>query len=221
LPPRHNGDVRAEVDGIIAELYVDEGQRVAAGELIARLADRDIAPSSGPSRRKATRFVPGSRCCEQGHGWRSGCGHRISDRRDPAASIPPPRSRRRNDADRLALPRRRLDVAVAEERLLYARSGFSCDPGLSRGQLVRPASIEESQERAAVGDKELAAARAEFAPCPAGDLALTGDLAGVPQGAGRGPEEMRKPGRGSGYSRPGAGPREIEGADWPSAGATP
>src|SRR5207247_3015018 len=41
VAPRHNADVRAEVDGIIAEVYVDEGQRVAAGELVARLADRD------------------------------------------------------------------------------------------------------------------------------------------------------------------------------------
>src|SRR5213594_2478912 len=41
VAPRHNSDVRAEVDGIIAEVYVDEGQRVAAGELIVRLADRD------------------------------------------------------------------------------------------------------------------------------------------------------------------------------------
>src|SRR5436309_7639986 len=41
VAPRHNADVRAEVDGIIAQVYVDEGQRVAAGELIVRLLDRD------------------------------------------------------------------------------------------------------------------------------------------------------------------------------------
>lgn len=40
--PYHNDDVRAEIDGIIEQIYVDEGQRVAKGDLIARLSDREI-----------------------------------------------------------------------------------------------------------------------------------------------------------------------------------
>lgn len=39
--PLHNADVRAEVEGIIEEIYVDEGDRVQRGDLIARLIDRD------------------------------------------------------------------------------------------------------------------------------------------------------------------------------------
>jgi multidrug resistance efflux pump len=38
--PTANADVRAEVEGIIEEIYVKEGQRVEAGEIIARLSDR-------------------------------------------------------------------------------------------------------------------------------------------------------------------------------------
>ncbi|MGD8869930.1 MAG: efflux RND transporter periplasmic adaptor subunit, partial [Gemmatimonadales bacterium] len=41
LLPSDNADVRAEVEGIIEEVYVDEGSRVGAGDPIARLADRE------------------------------------------------------------------------------------------------------------------------------------------------------------------------------------
>ena len=40
--PVHNADVRAEVEGIIQQVYVDEGDRVRKGDVIARLSDRDL-----------------------------------------------------------------------------------------------------------------------------------------------------------------------------------
>src|SRR6267378_1089494 len=39
--PVQNADVRAQVEGIIEQIYVSEGQVVQQGELIARLSDRD------------------------------------------------------------------------------------------------------------------------------------------------------------------------------------
>ena len=39
--PIHNADIRAEVEGIIEEIVRDEGDVVNAGDLIARLSDRD------------------------------------------------------------------------------------------------------------------------------------------------------------------------------------
>jgi len=39
--PVHNADVRAEVDGIIAAIYKDEGDVVGKGDVIARLEDRE------------------------------------------------------------------------------------------------------------------------------------------------------------------------------------
>ena len=39
--PLHNCDVRAEIEGIIQHIYVDEGQTVKKGDLIAQLSDRD------------------------------------------------------------------------------------------------------------------------------------------------------------------------------------
>ena len=40
--PIHNADVRAEIEGIVDEVLVDEGQSVAAGDPIVRLVDRDL-----------------------------------------------------------------------------------------------------------------------------------------------------------------------------------
>jgi len=40
--PIRNADVRAEVEGIVQEIYVDEGDQVREGERIASLADRDL-----------------------------------------------------------------------------------------------------------------------------------------------------------------------------------
>jgi multidrug resistance efflux pump len=40
--PVHNADVRAEIEGIVEEIYVDEGDEVKAGDMIARLSDREL-----------------------------------------------------------------------------------------------------------------------------------------------------------------------------------
>jgi multidrug resistance efflux pump len=39
--PKHNADIRAEVEGTIVEVYVREGETVRRGDLIALLSDRD------------------------------------------------------------------------------------------------------------------------------------------------------------------------------------
>src|SRR2546429_1414005 len=40
--PIHNADIRAEVEAIVEEINVDEGDVVQAGDVIARLSDRDV-----------------------------------------------------------------------------------------------------------------------------------------------------------------------------------
>jgi putative peptide zinc metalloprotease protein len=39
--PLHNADVRAQTEGLLEEIYVDEGDHVNKGDLIARLSDRE------------------------------------------------------------------------------------------------------------------------------------------------------------------------------------
>lgn len=44
--PIDNADIRAAVEGIVEEIYVDEGEQVTAGEPIARLSDKDLRAES-------------------------------------------------------------------------------------------------------------------------------------------------------------------------------
>jgi len=42
VAPRQNADIRAQVEGTIAAVFVTEGEQVAAGDTLARLSDRDL-----------------------------------------------------------------------------------------------------------------------------------------------------------------------------------
>jgi len=52
--------VRAAVEGIVEEIRVQEGDQVKAGDVIARLADKDIRAELLKTRRKCAR--PGPTC---------------------------------------------------------------------------------------------------------------------------------------------------------------
>jgi putative peptide zinc metalloprotease protein len=45
VAPQHNADIRAEAEGIIDKIFVDEGDEVMKGDLIARISDRDYRAS--------------------------------------------------------------------------------------------------------------------------------------------------------------------------------
>lgn len=66
--PIHNADVRAEIEGMISEVLVDEGQQVNAGDPIARIVDRDLRAElektealAGESRARLKLLEAGSR----------------------------------------------------------------------------------------------------------------------------------------------------------------
>jgi multidrug efflux pump subunit AcrA (membrane-fusion protein) len=66
--PIHNADVRAEIDGMISEVLVDEGQHVNAGDPIVRIVDRDLRAElekteglAGESRARLRLLEAGSR----------------------------------------------------------------------------------------------------------------------------------------------------------------
>src|SRR5437867_352193 len=50
--PTRNAEVRTEVEGLVAEVYVREGMKIQQGDLVARLSDRDLAAED----RKSTRL---------------------------------------------------------------------------------------------------------------------------------------------------------------------
>jgi len=214
VAPRHNADVRAEVDGIIAEVYVDEGQRVAAGELVARLADRDY--------RAELRAVEAQSDEIRARLKMLRAGPRVEERRVAIQNLETAETRREHarrrleEAERMQaarLAKATADVAVAEERLRYARNDLVRSRALFEGELVSRRALEESQERAAVGDKELAAARADVAAVSAGDLALTGDLAGFRKELAVAQKEMEEARARLRLLEAGSRPEEIEGAE--------
>jgi multidrug resistance efflux pump len=47
IVPGQNADVRADIEGIIEEIRVEEGDRIAKGDVIARLSDRDYLAEMG------------------------------------------------------------------------------------------------------------------------------------------------------------------------------
>ena len=137
VAPRHNADVRAEVDGIIAQVYVDEGQRVAAGELIARLEDRDyraelraVEAQSDEIRARLKMLRAGPRVEER----------RVGTQNLETAETRREHARRRLDeAERMQAARiakATADVALAEERLRYARNDLERSRVLFDGGLV-------------------------------------------------------------------------------------
>ncbi|HEV8640114.1 MAG TPA: efflux RND transporter periplasmic adaptor subunit, partial [Methylomirabilota bacterium] len=214
VAPHHNADVRAEVDGIIAEVYVDEGQRVAAGELIARLADRDyraelraVEGQSDETRARLKMLRAGPRAEEL----------RLARQNIETAVTRREHARRRYEeaqqmqAARLA--KATADVAAAEERLRYARNDLERSQALFAGELISRRALEESQERAGIREKELAAARAELAGVSAGDLASTGDLAGFHKELAVAQKEAEEARGRLRLLEAGSRPEEIEGAE--------
>ena len=214
VAPRRNAEVRAEVDGIIAQIYIDEGQRVGAGELIARLEDRDyraelkaVEAQSDEIRAKLKMLRAGPRAEER----------RVVIQNLETAETRREYARRRLDeAERMQaarLARVKADITVAEERLRYARNDLERSRVLFDGGLVSRRQLEESQERTAVGDKELAAARAELAAVSAGDLSLTGDLAGFRKEVAVAQNEAEEARAKLRLLEAGSRPEEIEGAE--------
>jgi multidrug resistance efflux pump len=172
VAPRHNADVRAEVDGLVAEVYVAEGQRVAKGDRIARLADRDYRAqlraadaqiAETHARLKLLRAGPrqeeitvARQAVETGKTRREHAGRRAAEAEQVHAA---------------RLAKARADVAKAEEQLRYAHNDLSRVRALFAADLISRREFEEAQERAGVRKRELEAAQADQRALAADDLA--------------------------------------------------
>ena len=214
VAPRHNTDVRAEVDGIIAEVYVDEGQRVAAGELIVRLADRDyraelraVEAQIDETRARLKMLRAGPRPEEL----------RLARQNVETAETRREHARRRyEEAEQMQaarLARTTADIATAEERLRYARNDLERFQALFTAELISRRTLEEAEEMAGIREKELVAARAELGTVSAGDLSSTGDLAGFRKEMAVAQKEAEEARGRLRLLEAGSRPEEIEGAE--------
>jgi multidrug resistance efflux pump len=172
IAPHHNADARAVVDGIIAQVHVDEGQRVGIGAPIARLADRDyraelrwIEAQIDETRARLKMLRAGPRREEIVLAYQAV--ETARTRGDHAR-------RRYEEAERIQAARfakARADVAKAGERLRYARSDLARFRTLFGADLISRRVFEEAEERAGVTERELEAAEAELGRVSANDLA--------------------------------------------------
>jgi putative peptide zinc metalloprotease protein len=212
--PRHNADVRAEVDGIIAQVYVDEGQRVRAGDLIARLADRDyraelraVEGQSEETRARLKMLRAGPRVEEL----------RVTEQNVETADTRLEYARRRyEEAEQMQagrMARAKADVATAEERLRYARNDLERSQALFAAELISRRTLEEAQERAGIRATELAATQADLGTVSAGDLGSTGDMAGFRKELAVAQKEAEEARGRLRLLEAGSRPEEIEGAE--------
>jgi putative peptide zinc metalloprotease protein len=208
VAPRHNADVRAEVDGIIAEVYIDEGQAVAAGELIARLADRDY--------RAELRAVEAQIDETQARLKMLRAGPREEEVRVVLQTVQTAQTRhthlykRYEELERIHVTeeaKARADVAKGDERLRYARSDLERFKALFETGLIARMTFEEGEERAVVRERELEAAQAQLR------TVLADDHAGIQKELAVAQKEVEEAQARLRLLKAGSRPEEIEGAE--------
>ena len=159
--PLHKADIRAQVDGIIAEIYRDEGDRVQPGDAIARLDDRDYASSlqkieaqvtEAQARRDLLRAGPRREEIELA---RSDLASAELRRQHGETML--------EDASRFRaaqVAKMQTSVQAAEERLRFARSDLERVRTLAVAGLVSRQSVEQAEHEAAVLERDVEEARA-------------------------------------------------------------
>jgi putative peptide zinc metalloprotease protein len=180
--PARNADVRVMVEGLIEQVFVKEGDRVRAGDMLARLSDRDYRAELGKvdaeiaeKQAALTMLRAGPRREEID----------LARGEVQTALTRQQHARKRFDeAGRIRgtrLSKSEAAVKVARERLEYRRAEMRRVHELFASGLVSQKQLEESKHEAAVAEKELEAAQAEFQIVSADDLAETGQEAAVSQ----------------------------------------
>jgi putative peptide zinc metalloprotease protein len=159
--PGHNADVRTQVDGIIAEIYRNEGDAVAEGDRIARLAGRDYEAElqrlDAQIEEKKARMAM----------LRAGA--RPEEIALTRSQVEAAKIRRANvekmfdDAGKFRVAEiAKMQTAIdkAEQRLVFAQNQLERVKKLASSSLVPRRSVEEAEEDVTVRQKELEEAQA-------------------------------------------------------------
>jgi putative peptide zinc metalloprotease protein len=170
--PIRNADIRAEVDGIVEEVNVDEGDLISEGDLIARLSDRDY--------RAELRKMAAEIAEKQARLRMLQAGPRREEIALARKEVETAQTRheqawnryteaRRMHAERLA--KAMTVIEKAEERLKYALGYLSLYQPLFAEKIVSGKQLREAEEQVAVRAKELAEAQGEWKVMVVADLA--------------------------------------------------
>ncbi len=187
--PIRNADIRAEIEGVIEEIAVDEGDRIDEGGLIARLSDRD--------HRAELRKTNAEIAEKQARLKMLRAGPRREEIELARKELETARTRheqawkryteaKRMHAERLA--KAITAIEKAEERLKYARSYLSIFQPLFAERIVSRKQLQEAEEQVAVRAKKLGEAQAEWKAMVVDDLAEVRQAVAV---AGKQQEEAR------------------------------
>jgi len=185
--PRENADVRATVEGIVEKIYVDEGDQVKEGEVIARLSDltqrAELQKVEGDLEAKRARLkmlLVGPRP-EEVEVARKAV-ETAGTKRQQALNLYLQAKRARDE--RLAL--NETTVKKAEERLQFAEKNLKIYQTLVEEGLGARKLLDEAAELFAVRKRELEEARAQ------GQVLLAEDLAEVRKDVAVTEKEMKE-----------------------------
>ncbi len=170
--PIHNADVRVAVDGIIEEIYVNEGDRVDKGARIARLSGRDYSAELRKIDAEISEKLAKLRLLQAGPRREE-----IALVRDTLATaqtrLEHARKRYTEAQSMHAEQVTRLTASAdkANERLGYAQRFRDMFKDLSARELVALKQVLEAEEAAAVRAQEVHETQAELKRALADDLA--------------------------------------------------
>jgi len=169
--PAHNDDVRAQVEGIIKEIAVDEGDVVKKGQLLALLSDREY--------RAELRKIEAEIAQKQAMLKMLRAGPRREEIELSRQEVSTAETRQQHARNRYQegkrmhekrLSKAKASVEKAKERLKYAGSYFTMHQGLFEKDLISRRDFEEAKEEWGVRGKELEEAQAEIKIVLANDL---------------------------------------------------
>ena len=170
--PTRNAEVRTEVEGLVAEVYVREGMKIQQGDLVARLSDRDLAAELRKTEAEIAEKQATLRMLRIGTRPEEIAVAEKEVETAEARSVGSARRYREAGTMRAEkMVRQEAAVAKAEERLKYKRSTLERMRSLYATQLISLKDLEQAEEDAVVRDKELAEARGELQITRADDLA--------------------------------------------------
>jgi putative peptide zinc metalloprotease protein len=160
--PVRNADVHAAVEGTIEQLYVEEGDRVRAGDVLLRLSERDYRAALGKvdadiAEKRATLKMLRAGPRPEEIGLTRGDVATARTRSEHAG-------RRFDEAKRMHDTRMAKAHAVAkaaEGRLQYARSDLQRRQELFQKGLIARKELEDAEQEVTLREQELEAAEAE------------------------------------------------------------
>jgi len=170
--PTRNAEVRTEVEGLVAEVYVREGMKVQQGELVARLSDRDIVAELRKTEAEIAEKQATLRMLRIGtRPEEIAVAEKEVETAEARAVGSARRYREAGTMRAEKMVRQEAAVAKAEERLKYKRNTLERMRSLYATLLISLKDLEQAEEDAVVRDKELAEARGELQITRADDLA--------------------------------------------------